>query len=117
MSGWRGRKGGERREGTNSDIIVYTSNLPTHTQRVDGVIEYQGFVRVHMCVQRPIHVSTAITRTSWYRLMRPVKERGKDMHDGFEVNAVHTDSPTSSLLLKISLLPIPPPSFVFGGIL
>jgi len=39
-----------------------------------------------MCVQRPIHVSTAITRTSWYRLMRPVKERGNDMHDGFEVS-------------------------------
>ena len=60
----------------------------THTQRADGVIEYQGFVRVHMCVQRPIHVSTAITRTSWYQLMRPVKERGNDMHDGFEVSVV-----------------------------
>jgi hypothetical protein len=44
----------------------------------DGLIEYVGFVRVHMCVQRPIHVSTAITRTSWYRLMRPVKERSED---------------------------------------
>ena len=36
-----------------------------------------------MCVQRPIHVSTAITRTSWYRLMRPVKERSADA--GLEV--------------------------------
>ena len=36
-----------------------------------------------MCVQRPIHVSTAITRTSWYRLMRPVKERSEDA--GLEV--------------------------------
>ncbi|XP_064398859.1 ras association domain-containing protein 5-like isoform X2 [Halichondria panicea] len=53
-----------------------------------SLIEYQGFVRVHMCVQRPIHVSTAITRTSWYRLMRPVKERTTNsvdgMSDGFE---------------------------------
>ena len=35
-----------------------------------------------MCVQRPIHVSTAITRTSWYRLMRPVKERTNDQESG-----------------------------------
>ena len=31
-----------------------------------------------MCIQRPIHVSTGVTRTSWYRLMRPVKERSID---------------------------------------
>ena len=37
-----------------------------------------------MCVQRPIHVSTAITRTSWYRLMRPVKERSS-LEAGIEV--------------------------------
>ena len=37
-----------------------------------------------MCVQRPIHVSTGITRTSWYRLMRPVKEKNNSI-DGFEV--------------------------------
>ncbi|XP_064407242.1 uncharacterized protein LOC135352063 isoform X3 [Halichondria panicea] len=53
-----------------------------------SLIEYQGFVRVHMCVQRPIHVSMAITRASWYRLMRPVKERTTNsvdgMSDGFE---------------------------------
>ena len=47
-------------------------------------MEYQGFIRVHMCVQRPIHVSTAITRTSWYRLMRPVKERSNE-EAGIEV--------------------------------
>ena len=40
-------------------------------------------------------------------LMRPVKERGKDMHDGFEVSVVHTDFPTSSLLLKIFLFSFP----------
>ena len=48
-------------------------------------MEYHGFVRVHMHVQRPIHVSTAITRTSWYRLMRPVKERTLNDVDGYEV--------------------------------
>lgn len=31
-----------------------------------------------MCIQRPIHVSTGVTRTSWYRLMRPVKEKSID---------------------------------------
>ena len=50
-----------------------------------NTIEYHGFVRVHMHVQRPIHVSTAITRTSWYRLMRPVKERTLNDVDGYEV--------------------------------
>ena len=40
-------------------------------------------------------------------LMRPVKERGKDMHDGFEVSVVHTDFSTSSLLLKIFLFSFP----------
>ena len=49
-----------------------------------STMEYQGFIRVHMCVQRPIHVSTAITRTSWYRLMRPVKERSSE-EAGIEV--------------------------------
>ena len=55
--------GGKRRKregrGRNSDItVMYLMHAGTHTptQRVDGVIEYQGFVRVHMCVQRPIHV-------------------------------------------------------------
>ena len=40
-----------------------------------------------MCIQRPIHVSTGVTRTSWYRLMRPVKERAIDsgMDGGLEV--------------------------------
>lgn len=38
-----------------------------------------------MSVQRPIHVSTAITRTSWYRLMRPVKERSLNDVDGYDV--------------------------------
>ena len=41
--GGREEKGREREgKGRNSDI-VYASNLSTHT----GVIEYQGFVRVH----------------------------------------------------------------------
>ena len=51
-------------------------------------IEYHGFVRVHMSVQRPIHVSTAITRTSWYRLMRPVKERTLNDVDGYDVSSL-----------------------------
>ena len=50
-----------------------------------NTIEYHGFVRVHMNVQCPIHVSTAITRTSWYQLMRPVKERIQNDVDGYDV--------------------------------
>jgi hypothetical protein len=81
-----------------------------HAQR-EGVIEYQGFVRVHMCVQRPIHVSTAITRTSWYRLMRPVKERSEDagLETAFYLptdtnRLVHiTNSTTTKELIQILL--------------
>ena len=51
-------------------------------------IEYHGFARVHMSVQSPIHVSTAITWTSWYRLMRPVKERTLNDVDGYDVSCI-----------------------------
>ena len=66
---------------------------PAHSQHNDpSLIEYQGFVRVHMCLQRLIHVSTAVTRASWYRYMRPVKERTTNsvdgMSDGFEVRYI-----------------------------
>ena len=59
-----------------------------HILQRDVLIDYQAFVRVHMCIQRPIHVSTGVTRTSWYRLMRPVKERAIDsgMDGGLEVS-------------------------------
>lgn len=72
-------------------IVLPPLSLSPPPQHTPGQtqIDYHGFVRVHMCVQRPIHVSTAITRTSWYRLMRPVKDRSSletDDH-GFEVRA------------------------------
>lgn len=70
---------------------IHLRSSHNQTQK-DGPLEYQGFVRVHMCVQRPIHVSTAITRTSWYRLMRPVKERTNDQESGAFADSglVHT---------------------------
>ena len=42
-------------------------------EQLDASLDYQGFVRVHMCVTRPIHVSAGITRNSWYGLMKPVE--------------------------------------------
>ena len=42
-------------------------------KQLDASLDYQGFVRVHMCVTRPIHVSAGITRNSWYGLMKPVE--------------------------------------------
>lgn len=63
--------------------ITPVHHIHIKSSRDATTVEYQGFVRVHMCVQRPIHVSTAITRTSWYRLMRPVKEKNNSI-DGFE---------------------------------
>ena len=46
-----------------------------------------------MSIQRPIHVSTGVTRTSWYRLMRPVKEKhgsyGLDGAGALEVGVVN----------------------------
>ena len=43
------------------------------SEQLDASLDYQGFVRVHMCVTRPIHVSAGITRNSWYGLMKPVE--------------------------------------------
>ena len=66
--------------------MIAITELSLQHQAVDpNTIEYHGFVRVHMNVQRPIHVSTAITRTSWYQLMRPVKERTQNDVDGYDV--------------------------------
>ena len=39
--------------------------------------DFQGFVRVHMCVTRPIHVSAGVTKNSWYGLMKPVRAKTK----------------------------------------
>ena len=58
-----------------------------------------------MCIQRPIHVSTGVTRTSWYRLMRPVKERSIDsgIDAGLEVCVIsgHHTFTDLCLILKI----------------
>ncbi len=49
-----------------------------------------------MSIQRPIHVSTGVTRTSWYRLMRPVKEKsrhyGVDGPGALEVRGIQCTS-------------------------
>ena len=114
------KKEEERREGRNSDITVCTSYLPPHTacrwcDRVSRVCE-----SAHVCPET-YPCSTAITRTSWYRLMRPVKERGKDMHDGFEVSVVHRlsyilSSPQDLPSSYIFLHPPPPPPVCFASL-
>lgn len=45
--------------------------------QVDLTTDYQGFVRVHMCVTRPIHVSAGVTKNSWYGLMKPVRAKSR----------------------------------------
>lgn len=69
----------------SSSFDLNTSFFPSSCLYVqcEGAIGYTAFVQVHICVQRPIHVSTAITRLSWYRLMKPVKERSE--HELVEV--------------------------------
>ena len=54
-----------------------TSSTLSPMVQVDLTTDYQGFVRVHMCVTRPIHVSAGVTKNSWYGLMKPVRARSR----------------------------------------
>ena len=54
----------------------HSSTLSLMVQ-VDLTTDYQGFVRVHMCVTRPIHVSAGVTKNSWYGLMKPVRAKSR----------------------------------------
>ena len=54
-----------------------TSSTLSPMVQVDLTTDYQGFVRVHMCVTRPIHVSAGVTKNSWYGLMKPVRAKSR----------------------------------------
>jgi hypothetical protein len=69
----------EQRYAIQQRITCYNQRqTPAHQLKfADLGTDFQGFVRVHMCVTRPIHVSAGVTKNSWYGLMKPVRAKTK----------------------------------------
>ena len=62
--------------------LIHEVLLDTDNAEMENVVDRSTRVSSeYTCVQRPIRVSTAITHTSWYRLMRRPDQREVQSRD------------------------------------